>query len=376
MSDLSSSRYSSHRGSGQQRSPARSPASRTSLTSASSFPMAPIATWPRATTTAPVSVAMSSTAAGLKRRTNDSASHRIRRPSASVLMISIVLPKWLFTTSPGFTAVPDGRFSVAGIRPTTLTLGLSRPRTSNVPRTAVAPDLSNFMSSMFSAGLIEIPPESNVTPLPIKAIGAPVPPLYSRTMKRGSSALPCATARSAPIPSFLICARSRIVTPNLCCSASLRACSARYVGVQRFPGRNRVADAPTRLGLVLVARIHDQLDRFEIGLGILGLFLELGELPAALGRTLDRHLRQLRGPEAATRLFGDRKGEGLRPEAANASRGDRGGAADRSASDLAALPHADEEHALGLASAVHEERFVLLALVVSRRERALETRVF
>src|SRR2546428_1190977 len=173
MSDLSSSRYSSHSGKGQQRSPARSPASRTSASRASSFPISPMATWPRATTTAPVSVAMSITAAGLKRRTYDSASHRIRRPSASVLMISIVLPKWLFTTSPGFRAWPEGRFSVAGMRPTTLTFGLSRPSVSNVPSTAAAPDMSNFMSSMFCAGLIEMPPELNVTPLPMSATGGP-----------------------------------------------------------------------------------------------------------------------------------------------------------------------------------------------------------
>src|SRR6266699_1617628 len=138
MSDLRRSRYSSHSGNGQQRSPARSPASRTSASRASSFPIAPIATWPSATTTAPVSVAMSITAAGLKRRTYDSASHRIRRPSASVLMISIVLPKWLFTTSPGFTAWPDGRFSVAGMSPTTLTFGLSSPSVSKVPITGAA----------------------------------------------------------------------------------------------------------------------------------------------------------------------------------------------------------------------------------------------
>src|SRR6266516_2677064 len=37
------------------------------------------------------------------------------------------------------------------------------------------------------------------------------------------------------------------------------------IASEQIPGRNRVADAPTRLGLVLVARIHDQLDRFEIG---------------------------------------------------------------------------------------------------------------
>ena len=174
-----------------------------------------MAAWPSATTTAPVRVAASSTAAGLKRRTYDSASHRMSRPSASVLMISIVLPRWLLTTSPGFTAVPDGRFSVDGIRPVTLSFGFSRPSASKVPSTAAAPDMSNFMSSMFWAGLIEMPPASNVTPLPTSATGgASPPPRYSSTIKRGSSAVPCATASSAPMASRCSAARSSTVRPN------------------------------------------------------------------------------------------------------------------------------------------------------------------
>src|SRR5947199_396555 len=60
------------------------------------------------------------------------------RPSASVLITSMVLPRWLLITSPGFTAVPDGRFSVDGIRPITLIFGFRRPSVSNVPRTAAA----------------------------------------------------------------------------------------------------------------------------------------------------------------------------------------------------------------------------------------------
>ena len=79
----------------------------------------------------------------------------------------------LVTTSPGFTAVPDGMFSVLGMSPTTCTFGLSRPSISNVPSTAAAPDMSYFMSSMFCAGLIEMPPVSNVTPLPTSTTGAP-----------------------------------------------------------------------------------------------------------------------------------------------------------------------------------------------------------
>ena len=143
-------------------------------------------------------------------------------------MISMVLPRWLFTTSPGFTAVPEGRFSVAGIRPTTLTFGLSRPSISKQPSTAAAPDMSNFISSMFWAGLMEMPPESKVTPLPTSPTGAASPAaVYSRTMKRGSCALPWATASSAPIPSWRIAARSSTVTVKPCAAASCFAWSAR-----------------------------------------------------------------------------------------------------------------------------------------------------
>ena len=136
------------------------------------------------------------------------------RPSASVLMTSMVLPERLVTTSPGLTAVPDGMFSVLGMRPTTWTAGLRRPSISKVPSTAAAPDMSYFMSSMFCAGLIEMPPVSNVTPLPTSTIGAPAAPAYSRAMKRGSSALPCATASSAPMPSRSMAALSSTVIPK------------------------------------------------------------------------------------------------------------------------------------------------------------------
>src|SRR5260370_16287701 len=107
-------------------------------------------------------------AAGLKRRAYDSASQRIRRPSASVLMISMVLPRWLFTTSPGLIAVPEGRFSVAGMRPTTLIFGFRRPRTSNAPSTAGPPPLSHLLFSQFPAGLFQTPPHSHPAPPPLR----------------------------------------------------------------------------------------------------------------------------------------------------------------------------------------------------------------
>ena len=78
---------------------------------------------------------------------------------------------------------------------------MRRPSASNAPSTAAAPDMSYFISSICAAGLIEMPPVSNVTPLPTSATGAASPaPRYSSTMNRGSVWEPCATASAAPMP--------------------------------------------------------------------------------------------------------------------------------------------------------------------------------
>src|SRR6185437_15327678 len=63
----SCSKYSSHNGISHTRSPARRPALRIASFNAASVPNIPIANWPSATTQAPVSVAMSMSAAGLNR---------------------------------------------------------------------------------------------------------------------------------------------------------------------------------------------------------------------------------------------------------------------------------------------------------------------
>src|SRR5438034_3756135 len=77
--------------------------------------------------------------------------------------------------------------------------------------------------------LIEIPPESNVTPFPTRTMGgaASPAPRYSSTMKRGSCSVPCATASSAPMPSCRIAARSSVVRVKPYASASCFARSAR-----------------------------------------------------------------------------------------------------------------------------------------------------
>src|SRR5437867_10927277 len=76
-------------------------------------------------------------------------SERTNRPSASVLMISMVLPPEPVTTSPGLIALPDGMFSVVGTMPITLILGLSSAIASMAPTTAAPPPMSDFICSMF-----------------------------------------------------------------------------------------------------------------------------------------------------------------------------------------------------------------------------------
>src|SRR5436305_554062 len=119
-------------------------------------------------------------------------SDRTRRPSASVLMISMVLPPEPVTTSPGLIALPDGMFSVVGTMPMTLIFGLSSAIASMAPTTAAPPPMSDFIFSMFRDGLIEIPPLSNVMPLPTRAsVGPPFrPAAYRRTIILAGSSEP------------------------------------------------------------------------------------------------------------------------------------------------------------------------------------------
>src|SRR5262249_31284369 len=212
-SDLINSLYSSQSGSGHPGSPDRLPASSTSCTNASSVPMTPVAVCPSAMTHAPVRVAASTTADGEKRFAYVNTSASTRRPSASVLMISMYLPFEAWTTSPGFTASPDGMFVVEPMRPTTLMGSSNRPIASIAPRTPAAPHMSNFIHSMPCAGLIEMPPESKQSPFPTSATGCALaaPLRYSMAMSFGSCDVPCATERNDPIFSACISARPSTV---------------------------------------------------------------------------------------------------------------------------------------------------------------------
>ena len=66
--------------------------------------------------------------------------------------------------------------------------------------------MSPFMSSMPAAGLIEMPPVSKQTPLPMKATGCVprLPPFQRMITVRLSCCEPCPTPSSAFMPSFFI----------------------------------------------------------------------------------------------------------------------------------------------------------------------------
>ena len=85
-------------------------------------------------------------------------------------------------------------FSTIPMAPTALTLALRAASACISPTTQAAPAMSPFMSSMPAAGLIEMPPVSKHTPLPMKATGStPRLPPFQRMMTQRLS-------RSEPWP--------------------------------------------------------------------------------------------------------------------------------------------------------------------------------
>ena len=384
MSDLISSRYSSQSGSGQTRSPARSPACADLLDQRV--------------------VGAHDAGRGVPERDDDGAGERGDVEHAGGLVAARVgervaedepalgvgvddldrLAEWLVITSPGLNAVPDGMFSVLGIRPTTWTFGRSRPSTSKVPSTAAAPDMSYFMSSMFCAGLIEMPPVSKVTPFPTSTTGAPSAPVYSSTMNRGSSALPCATASRPPIFSASIArlvehgdARSRAAAPVLGATSAevgRRADVARQhldARARSLPGADRGADA----------RGRGRPRRVVGGQHVDALERRLSALPAAASsrRTARRPgpgLRRSPGPASAgVDARRGPRGAGGTPRAARRAPRARLAAiaaARRSAAavDLLRLAQAHQQHPRARARRVEQRRLVPLAGEIAGREAA------
>ena len=122
------------------------------------------------------------------------ASARTSRPSASVLTTSTVLPSALTTMSPGRCAVGPGMFSAAATIAITSSGTLREAMTSIADKTAAAPDMSPFMRLMCSGSFSEMPPVSNVIPLPINAstvsLELPEAPLPARPAGRAEPASP------------------------------------------------------------------------------------------------------------------------------------------------------------------------------------------
>ena len=79
----------------------------------------------------------------------------------------------LVTMSPGLTARPLGHVLAGGDQADDVERAASaRPSARKVPSTLAAPPMSNFISSISAAGLIEMPPVSKVMPLPTSTTGA------------------------------------------------------------------------------------------------------------------------------------------------------------------------------------------------------------
>ncbi len=130
-----------------------------------------------------------------------------------------------------------GMFSAEGISATRFSGSFSAAAASMMPSTASPPILSHFISSICALGLIEMPPVSKVTALPMSARGAffAPAPRYSSAISRGGWAEPWPTARMPPKPSRLSWRSSQTFTVRS--RPSSRAFAARIAGVNMLPGR-------------------------------------------------------------------------------------------------------------------------------------------
>ena len=145
-------------------------------------------------------------------------------------MISMVWPDMVLTMSPGRCALPSGMFSTRPIAPIALTRALRAASACISPTTQAAPAMSPFMSSMPAAGLIEMPPVSKHTPLPMNATGAApfLPPFQRMITTRLSCTEPWPTPSSEFMPSFFIAGTSSTstATPSFFSAAARRANSS------------------------------------------------------------------------------------------------------------------------------------------------------
>ena len=144
------------------------------------------------------------------------------------------------------------------------------------------------------------------------------------------------------------------------------------VAGKQVSGRDRVADAPPSLRFFLVRWFDHQLEGLDLGLRVLRLFLELGELPATLRGAFGHHLRQLGSAQPAARFLRDRQCERLGAKAARALGRNGRRSTHRAARDLGGFADANEQDALRFAAAVDEQGLVLLSFIVAAGDGALE----
>jgi hypothetical protein len=97
--------------------------------------------------------------------------------------------------------------------------------------------MSPFIHSIWEASFSESPPESNVMPFPVTAMGRALPaPLYVSSMSRGSFRLPAPTPRIPPKPPFFRSATVQTLHCRPFRAAILRASLASASGVSSRAG--------------------------------------------------------------------------------------------------------------------------------------------
>ena len=122
------------------------------------------------------------------------ASASTRRPSASVLPISTVMPFRLRSTSPGLKALPAIEFSAAGISTRSRTGSFACMTSWAKASAEAAPPMSFFISAMALPGLMSRPPVSKQMPLPTMVTFGACSEPQRRSIRRGARSLALPTA--------------------------------------------------------------------------------------------------------------------------------------------------------------------------------------
>ena len=106
------------------------------------------------------------------------------------------MPPYWVSTSPGRCAVADGMFSAIGTVAITSIGSFCWAASTTVAITAAAPPMSEVMWCMLAAGLMEMPPVSNVMPLPTSATFL----AFLLSSRRGAISRTSRGGRDEPLP--------------------------------------------------------------------------------------------------------------------------------------------------------------------------------